>query len=273
MIFHKSTEITMVEIKTAKIAITPAYTRFQQLNHSTAIKPNIHIGTPHMDSSPSRPTHIGRPPCSLFVDCDFDSTELLKQACREFAVQGSFEFITKKLSKSIYTIVCKDKGCPWRLYASSIEGTHAFCIKTFQSEHACFGINHPGNQQATAAMIASKIAEKIKDQPNYRPVDIVLDIKHELGVDVTYSKALRTREVALELNNGIHEDAYKNLPQYCQDLEAADPKTKAFVERNVDNKFHRMFLCHSACAVGFIYCRPLLGLNGTHLKSKYKGIQ
>jgi hypothetical protein len=225
-----------------------------------------------MDSSPPRPAHIDRPSCPLFVGRDFDSSELLKQACREFAVKGAFEFVTKKSSKSIYTIVCKEEGCPWRLYASSIEGTRGFRIKTFKSEHTCFGINHPGNKQATSAMIASRIAEKIKDQPDYRPVDIILDVKRELGVDITYSKALRAREAAFELNNGTHEDAYKNLPQYCQDLEAVDPKTKAVVERTADNKFHRMFLCHGACAVGFVYCRPLLGLDGTHLKSKYKGI-
>ena len=85
-------------------------------------------------------------------------------------------------------------------------------------------------------------------------------------------KHLRARDAALVLNNGTHEDAYKNLTRYCQDLEAADPKTKALVKRTTENKFQRLFLCHGACTVGFAYCRPLLGLNGTHLKSKYKGI-
>ena len=97
-------------------------------------------------------------------------------------------------------------------------------------------------------MIASRITEKLKDQPHYRPVDIVADIKPELGVEITYSKALGAREAALELNNGTHEDAYKNLHQYCQDLEAADFRTKAFVERTSEYKFRRMFLCHGACA-------------------------
>ena len=83
---------------------------------------------------------------------------------------------------------------------------------------------------------------------------------------------MRARDAALVLNNGTHEDAYKNLPQYCQDLEAADPKTKALVECTAENKFRRLFVCHGTCAVGFAYCRPLLGLDGTHLKSKYKGI-
>ena len=36
-----------------------------------------------------------------------------------------------------------------------------------------------------------------------------------------------------------------------------------------------MFICYGATAKGFEYCRavrPVLGLDGTHLKAKYKGI-
>src|SRR5437762_12605557 len=57
-------------------------------------------------------------------------------------------------------------------------------------------------------------------------------MKCELGIEILYSKALCAHDAALVLNNGTHEDAYKNLPRYCQDLEAADPKTKALVERS-----------------------------------------
>ena len=31
-------------------------------------------------------------------------------------------------------------------------------------------------------------------------------------------------------------------------------------------------MCYGACASGFHFCRPVLGLDGTHLKSKYQGI-
>ena len=54
--------------------------------------------------------------------------------------------------------------------------------------------------------------------------------------------------------------------------EAADPKTKALIEHTIENKFQCLFLCHGTCTVGFTYCCPLLDLNETHLKSKYKGI-
>ena len=224
-----------------------------------------------MDSSPLCPTPANNFSHVLYIGRDFDTAKSLKQICHDFAVQDGFEFKPKS-SKTMYTIVCKGEGCTWRLYASLIDGSSRFRIRTFNSEHTCFGINQAGNKQATTALIASKIAEKLKDQPNYRPVDIVIDIKCELGVEISYSKALRARNAALVLNNGTHEDSYKNLPRYCEDLEVADPNSKVVVERTAENKFQRLFLCHGACASGFGYCRPLLGLDGTHLKSKYKGI-
>ena len=33
-----------------------------------------------------------------------------------------------------------------------------------------------------------------------------------------------------------------------------------------------MFVCYAASAIGFGYCPPVLGLDGTHLKTKYRGI-
>jgi len=224
-----------------------------------------------MDSSPPPSPPSSQQSYALHVGCEFDTVESLKQLCHNLAIEDGFEFKPRS-SKTAYTTICKGEGCAWRLYASSIDSSRRFPIKTFNSKHSCFGFNHGGNKQAIAALIASKIAGKLKDQPNYCPSDIVIDMKFELGIEISYSKALCTRDAALVLNNGTHEDAYKNLPRYCQDLEAADPKTKALIERTVENKFQRLFLCYSACAVRFAYCHPLLGLDGTHLKSKYKGI-
>ena len=37
-------------------------------------------------------------------------------------------------------------------------------------------------------------------------------------------------------------------------------------------KFHRLFISYRASIDGFVHCRALLGLDGTHLTSKYGGI-
>ena len=175
-------------------------------------------------------------------------------------MQETFEFTTERSNKKLYTIKCKIPDCPWCLYASSVEGSSIFRIKTFKSEHSCFGINHPGNKQATAASIASRIAEKLRDQPSYRPVDLVSDVKRDMDVEITYSKALRAKERANEILHGTHEDAYKSLPQYCRELEGVAPNIKIILERISQNKFLRMFICHGACGGSWLYLKIRYGL-------------
>src|SRR5579859_3460838 len=211
-------------------------------------------------------------PPSLAVGNEYDNVQLLKQACREFALENVFEFNVNRTSKTRCTISCKAEGCPWRLYASPVEDTAIFRISTYHAEHTCFGIHHPGNKVATTQHVANLIADKLQEQPSYRPVDIVRDIKQQLGIKVSYIKAFRAKDRALEAHNGTHEDTYAKLPKYCADVEKTNLNSKAFVERNDNNKFRRLFVCYGACATGFAHCRPILGLDVTHLKHKYQGI-
>ena len=241
------------------------YPTLDEAHRQVPIKSGLSVSKP-------APRLMSLSPSPLCVGHEFNSSEALKQACREFAVQNNFEYDTKKSSKSIYTIVCKSTNCPWRLYASAVRGTSSFRIKTFNSEHSCYGINHPGNKQANAAFVGAQVAEKLKDQPKYKPSDIVNDMKLKYGVEVTYSKAFWAKEHASKILHRTLEDAYKALPKYCQDLESVNPNTTAVVERTSENKSQLLFICHGTSATGFTHCHPLLGLDGTHLKNKYCGI-
>jgi len=80
-----------------------AYLRMQQLliNEMQSTCPQL---TTHHSETQLTPT--------LNVGHDFDNAQLLKQACRQFALNNAFEFSTKRLNKSIYTITCKADNCP-----------------------------------------------------------------------------------------------------------------------------------------------------------------
>ena len=72
--------------------------------------------------------------------------------------------------------------------------------------------------------------------------------------------------------NGSYEEAYNSLPKYCQEIQRSNPGST--VQLDIDpmtNQFKRLFICFAASAIGFAFCRPLLGLDGTHLKHKYQG--
>ena len=120
--------------------------------------------------------------------------------------------------------------------------------------------------------IGQWILPTVQQQPRYRPSNIVLDVQRELGVEITYSKAFRAKEFALEAIYGTHEEVYKAMPKYTVSLEETNPNSIIRLDITAENQFERVFICYGVCAIGFAHCRPLLGLDGTHIKTRYQGI-
>jgi len=99
---------------------------------------------------------------TLAIGDDFETQELLKQACREYALYHTFEYITLKANKTRYTIRCKSEGCPWRLHASQLDGTRMFRIKTYRTEHSCIGGREARGANSTGPKsIPSRISKKL----------------------------------------------------------------------------------------------------------------
>jgi MULE transposase domain/MuDR family transposase/SWIM zinc finger len=207
----------------------------------------------------------------ITVGTEFVSKNALKLACHALGVRNNFQFKPLGSSQSRYNIACRAEGCPWRLWASPVSRTTIWRVKTMNSEHTCFGINDKGNKQLTAAFLSHKIMEKVQQQPDYRPFNIVQDLEREDGVLVTYQKAWRAKELAFIAINGDYQESYQYLPKYCESIVASNPGTIALLETTDESKFRRLFISYGASGAGLIHCRPLLGLDGTHLKSKYLG--
>ncbi|CAL4940527.1 unnamed protein product [Urochloa decumbens] len=72
---------------------------------------------------------------------------------------------------------------------------------------------------------------------------------------------------------GSFEEEYRLLPEYCKQVERANPGSIARVYGNPDdNCFRRLFISFNASIFGFVNaCRPLIGLDRVLLKNKYLG--
>ena len=123
----------------------------------------------------------------------------------------------------------------------------------------------------TVDFVSHTIHERLAARPDYKPIDIAKDMRVEFGVQINYKKTWRAKEQASLEINGSHEESYAYLPKYCEDLNAANPGSLIALDRTAENKFRRVFICYGASAKGFANCRPILGLDGTHLSSKYQG--
>src|SRR5579859_90166 len=213
----------------------------------------------------------------LAVGRQFNTMQELRIACKHVAVNENFEFKVQKSDTKRYRIHCiTSDGCPWLLHASLItsdsDNSKIVEIKTFVPEHTCNGVCGARHRQAGVALICSTIQGRLQDQPTYSPIHVKCDACREQGVHVSYSTAWCAKEQALEVINSSDEEAYARLPQYCTDIIQANPNSILSLERTAKNRFLRVFICYAASAKGFGDCRPVLGLDGAHLKGKYLGI-
>ncbi|GMH07706.1 hypothetical protein Nepgr_009546 [Nepenthes gracilis] len=203
----------------------------------------------------------------------FNSVHEFREALRKYAIAHQFAFRYKKNDSHRVTVKCKAEGCPWRIHASRLSTTQLICIKKMNSTHTCEGAVVTTGYQATRSWVASIIKEKLKVSPNYKPKDIVDDIKKEYGIQLNYFQAWRGKEIAKEQLQGSYREAYSQLPIFCEKIMESNPGSLATFTTKEDSSFHRLFVSFYASLYGFQQgCRPLLFLDSIALKSKYQGM-
>ncbi|RXH84160.1 hypothetical protein DVH24_027059 [Malus domestica] len=86
--------------------------------------------------------------------------------------------------------------------------------------------------------------------------EIISYLKQFYRLDIDYSTAYFGKEKTVFELNGDDVDAYKFLPWYLY-------------RRAID--FFRLFIAYDAWIKGFMFCRSMLFIDSTFIKSKYKG--
>ncbi|GAB4836027.1 hypothetical protein Ancab_039518 [Ancistrocladus abbreviatus] len=209
----------------------------------------------------------------LHVGQEFPDVKSCRRALRDTAIALHFEMQTIKSDKTRFTAKCASEGCPWRIHAAKLPGVPAFTIRTLHETHTCGGIGHLGHQQASVQWVANSMEQRLKENPNYKPKEILEEIHRIHGIALSYKQAWRGKERIMAAMRGSFEEGYRLLPQYCEQVKRTNPGTIASVYGSpTDNCFQRLFISFQASIYGFLNgCRPLLGLDRTYLKSKYLG--
>ncbi|XP_019235650.1 PREDICTED: uncharacterized protein LOC109215978 [Nicotiana attenuata] len=101
-------------------------------------------------------------------------------------------------------------------------------------------------RQATAKLIGSLLTDKYKDPKTiYTPNDIIGDMNKQYGLQMTYMQAWRSKEYAVQVLRGNPSESYEKLPSYFYMLVLTNPMS--------------------------VYCKPVVVVDGTFLKSAYRG--
>ncbi|XP_074278269.1 uncharacterized protein LOC141601862 [Silene latifolia] len=133
------------------------------------------------------------------------------------------------------------------------------------------------NSKVSSEYLAEKYFEEWRENPGWELDKFVKNIAKTLGVKISYHQAWSTRVRARFMINGDGAEEYGRLWEYANALRTYNPgSTVIVVVDNVENPpliFKRMYVCFKACKVGFLAgCRPLIGVDGCHLKGSYPGM-
>ncbi|CAN7030398.1 unnamed protein product [Brassica oleracea var. botrytis] len=94
-------------------------------------------------------------------------------------------------------------------------------------------------------------------------------------VHISYWKAWRSREVALDYAKGSCGASYNLLPTYLEKLVMANQGSITQIHTEyadgIGHRFKYMFLALAASIEGYRFMRKIVIVDGTHLRGKYAG--
>ncbi|TKY61311.1 zinc finger SWIM domain-containing protein 3 [Spatholobus suberectus] len=209
----------------------------------------------------------------LVIGQEFPDVETCRRTLKDIAIAMHFDLRIVKSDRSRFIAKCSKEGCPWRVHVAKCPGVPTFTVRTLQGEHTCEGVHNLHHQQASVGWVARSVEARIRDNPQYKPREILQDIRDQHGVAVSYMQAWRGKERSMAALHGTFEEGYRLLPAYCEQIRKTNPGSIAsVVATGQENCFQRLFISYRASIYGFINaCRPLLELDRAHLKGKYLG--
>ncbi|XP_070011067.1 uncharacterized protein [Nicotiana sylvestris] len=189
-------------------------------------------------------------------------------------IEGMEIFVVKRSLKAVYWLVCVGENYKWHFKATSINDSAMFKIRSFNRQHTCSLMDETFIQRKrTAAVVGSMVIPKYCDPKTiYTLKDIQIDMLSEHGVNLSYMQAWRAKEKALQFLRGNPADSYSKLPKYFYILEETYPGSVVKLKKTADECFLYAFVVLCTSISGWQHCRPVVVVDGTFVKSAYRGI-
>ncbi|KAL7236207.1 hypothetical protein ACSBR1_019463 [Camellia fascicularis] len=194
----------------------------------------------------------------------------------KYAVECGFQFKYVKNDDVRVTTICKfttSTACEWLVHARVSPSNGIMCLKRFISVHSCgAAVQTYRNPRTRSDLVSDVITGRVREQPLTRPTDVVFDIKDGYGLDISYRVAWLGVEKARNEVFGDYAMSFDQLRWYSDAVLENNPHSYINLDFNQQTgRFVRYFIDFHACIDEFNGCRPLLFLDGTIFKERFKG--
>jgi hypothetical protein len=209
----------------------------------------------------------------------FSGVEELRKALAAYSIRNRVPIRKVKNDKTRLNDVCSD-GCPWMLKASADTRQGGFCITAYSAKHDCEGVWPL--EALTAKILQETFIHEFRDNQKLGLQSFAAKVQREFNMCPTRFKLSRARKAALLQIHGDEIGQFNQLLDYGQELRRSNPGSKFFLTtnsvndpRSADHREHlaTVYWSYDACKRGFLAgCRPLICLDGCHIKTRYKGV-
>ena len=206
----------------------------------------------------------------------FSNLKEAKQVIDFSVVANKRDIRVKKSDKGRVTYCCV-LDCPFRCSIYKDGRDQGFKIKTLNQEHTCYETSE--NRRAKAGILSQYFKKKVQNNPTFKIKDMKEHLESILDLDVNESKLKRVKRLVLDKLDGSYADDYNKLEAYAYELRMINPGTDVVINLSRDameegkRRFLRLYICFQALKEGWKGgLRPFIGLDGTFLKGKSKGI-
>ncbi|XP_019250978.1 PREDICTED: uncharacterized protein LOC109229884 [Nicotiana attenuata] len=156
----------------------------------------------------------------------------------------------------------------------AIKGHFEFKIVKIEKKHDCSVNTMKADQRhATSKLISGYIIDNLRD-PRFEvtPAFVMAEMQKLHGLDIGYHKAWRAIQHASALIRGSPEENYELLSSYLYMMTSKNPGTYTNIKIDDNNRFLYMFYAYGSSIAGWNHCRPVIAVDATFLKSKYRGV-
>ncbi|XP_070004950.1 uncharacterized protein [Nicotiana sylvestris] len=134
---------------------------------------------------------------------------------------------------------------------------------------------HNGNHfNLDVDLISLQLIRRIEASIRYKIKEYITSVYQEYGCTITKRKVYLGRKHAFEIVYGDWDKSFASLPRYMAALKHFNLRTivEWMLERSAgipEYIFRYVFWAFKPAIDGFVHCRPVISIDGTHVYGKY----